>query len=101
LAAGKRGLKKGLWTHPRTVVLMLDETIITETPPLYCCYGHIGRQVRVPISGSRARRVLHGALNVLTGEVLLLITDTWNELTHQYFLQMVRSPLAGLAPHSP
>ena len=69
---------------------MLDETIITETPPLYCCYGHIGQQVRVPISGNRAKRVVHGAINLLTGEVLLLITDLWNEVTHQYFLQMVR-----------
>jgi hypothetical protein len=39
---------------------MLDETIITETPPLYSCYGHIGQQVRVPITGHRAKRVLHG-----------------------------------------
>ena len=37
--------------------LMLDETIITETPPLYSCYGHIGEQVRVPISGNRAKRI--------------------------------------------
>jgi hypothetical protein len=36
---------------------MLDETIITETPPLYCCYGHIGEQVRIPISGGHARRI--------------------------------------------
>jgi glycosyltransferase involved in cell wall biosynthesis len=29
---------------------MLDETIITETPPLYSCYGHVGEHVRVPIT---------------------------------------------------
>lgn len=74
---------------------MLDETIITETPPLYCCYGRAGRQVRVPISGNRAKRVVHGALNILSGEVLLLITDVWDELTHQYFLEMVRSHWRG------
>ena len=33
---------------------MLDETIITETPPLYSCYGHVGEQVRVPITGNRS-----------------------------------------------
>ena len=49
----------------------------------------------MPITGSRARRVVHGALNLLTGDVLLLITDTWNEGTHQYFLQMVRSHWRG------
>jgi hypothetical protein len=42
----------------RTVLLMLDETIITETPPLYCCYGRIGQQVSVPITGSHKRLVL-------------------------------------------
>ena len=91
----KGAQKKGLWTHPRTAMVMLDETIITETPPLYCCYGHIGQQVRVPISGRRAKRVVHGAINILTGDVLLLITDLWNEVTHQFFLQMVRSHWRG------
>jgi hypothetical protein len=43
---------------------MLDETIITETPPLYSCYGHIGQQVRVPITGNRSKRILHGAINI-------------------------------------
>ena len=35
LAAVKRGLKRGLNGRVRTAVLMLDETIITETLPLY------------------------------------------------------------------
>jgi hypothetical protein len=95
LAAGKRGLKKGLWSQERTLVLMLDETIITETPPLYCGYGRSGEQVCVPITGNRAKRILHGALNILTGEVLLLITDVWDEVTHQYFLEGVRLHWSG------
>jgi DDE superfamily endonuclease len=74
---------------------MLDETILTETPPLYSCYGRAGRQVSVPITGSRARRVLHGALNVRSGEVLLLITHEWVGQTHQAFLRMVRSHWRG------
>ena len=45
------------------MLLMLDETIVTETPPLYSCYGPIGEQVRVPISGTHNKRVLHGAIN--------------------------------------
>jgi transposase len=77
------------------VILMLDETIITETPPLYACYGRIGEQVRVPITGNRAKRVLHGALNVWSGEVLLLITHEWVQETHQYFLRMLRTPWRG------
>ena len=51
---------------------MLDETIIVETPPLYSCYGRVGQRVCVPVTGHHARRVLHGVLNVGSGEVLLL-----------------------------
>jgi hypothetical protein len=65
----------------RTVVLMLDETIITETLPLYCCYGRVGRQVSVPITGSHKRRILHGAINVGTGDVVLEITKEWDQVT--------------------
>lgn len=74
---------------------MLDETIITETPPLYACYGHIGEQVCVPITGNHARRILHGVLNVQNGEVLLLITEEWVQETHQAFLSMIRSHWRG------
>ena len=95
LAAVKRGLKRGLKGRVRTVVLMLDETIITETPPLYSCYGHIGEQVRVPITGNRSKRILHGAINVRTGDVSLLITEEWTKETHQAFLSMIRSHWRG------
>ena len=74
---------------------MLDETIITETPPLYSCYGRIGEQVRVPITGNRAKRILHGVLNVWSGDTLLLITDAWVQETHQFFLLMIRSHWRG------
>lgn len=74
---------------------MLDETIITETPPLYYAYGHIGQQVRVPITGSHAKRIVHGAINVGSGDVALLITEEWTKETHQGFLSMVRSHWRG------
>jgi len=74
---------------------MLDETIICETPPLYSCYGRIGQQVRVPITGNRAKRILHGVMNIRSGDVLLLITDEWVPETHQYFLSMIRSHWRG------
>src|SRR5262249_15784480 len=95
LEAVKRGLKRGLEGRARTVLLMLDETIVTETPPLYCCYGHVGQQVRVPITGNRAKRILHGAVNVATGAVALLITEEWTKETHQGFLSVVRSRWRG------
>jgi DDE superfamily endonuclease len=74
---------------------MLDETIITETPPLYSCYGHIGQQVRVPITGNRAKRILHGAINIRTGDVAGMITRAWTQEEHQDFLSVVRSHWRG------
>ncbi len=74
---------------------MLDETILTETPPLYSCYGHIGQQKSIPITGNHARRILHGALNIWNGEILVLITDEWCQETHQVFLHMIRSHWRG------
>jgi hypothetical protein len=74
---------------------MLDETIVTETPPLYCCYGPIGEQVEVPITGNRAKRVLHGAINIKSGDLALLITEEWIKETHQAFLTMIRSHWRG------
>jgi transposase len=74
---------------------MLDETIITETPPLYNCYGRRGEQVSIPVSGNHARRVLHGVINVRSGDVLLLITDVWDQDTHQAFLTMIRAHWRG------
>jgi len=98
VAAVKRGLKRGLDRKDRAILLMLDETIITETPPLYNAYGHIGEQVRVPITGNRAKRILHGAINVKSGDVALLITEEWVNETHQAFLKMIRSHWRGWNP---
>jgi DDE superfamily endonuclease len=74
---------------------MLDETIITETPPLSAGYGHLGKQVRIPITGKRAKRVLHGALNIRSGALLLLITEDWTQETSQGFLSMIRAHWRG------
>jgi transposase len=79
----------------RTVLLMLDETIVTETPPLYYVYGRPGQQVRVPITGNRSKRILHGAINVRSGDTLLLITEDWDQITHQAFVTMIRSHWRG------
>jgi hypothetical protein len=85
MATGERALKRGHWARQRMVILMLDEVIVTETPPLYSCYGRIGRQVSITITGGRAKRILHGVINVCSETVLLLINDLWNEHTHQFF----------------
>jgi transposase len=74
---------------------MLDEIIICETPPLYSCYCRIGEQACVPITGNRAKRILHGAINIKSGDLLLLITEVWNEQTHQFFLEMIKRHWRG------
>jgi transposase len=74
---------------------MLDETIVTETPPLYNAYGRKGCQIEVPISGNRQKRVLHGAINIHTGATALLITKKWNQLTHRDFLHAIRKKWRG------
>jgi hypothetical protein len=74
---------------------MLDETIITEPPPLYNCYCRKGEQAWVPITGNRAKRILHGAINMESGDVLLLIPEEGVHETHQHFLEMTRSHWRG------
>jgi transposase len=76
-------------------MLMRDETSITEIPPLYACDGQIGAQVCVPITGTPARRGLHGGLNIHSGELLLLITGEWVQETPQAFLTRIRSHWRG------
>ena len=74
---------------------MLDEIIVVEIPPLYSCYSRIGEQKCVPIFGGHSRRVVHGALNIQSGDLALLITEEWNQWTHQDFLSMVRAHWRG------
>jgi transposase len=95
LAPSNRGRKRGLKDRSRTVLLMLDETLVTETPPLSCCSGPIGEQVQVPISGNRAKRVLHGAINIRSGDLALLITEDWTPQSHEAFLRLIRAHWRG------
>jgi transposase len=74
---------------------MLDETIVTETPPLYARYGPVGEQSEVPISGNRSKRILHGAIHIASGDVALLVTAEWDAETHQAFLRQIRSHWRG------
>jgi hypothetical protein len=75
---------------------MLDETSITDPPPLYHCYGRLGEQVSGLVTGEQhAKRILPGALNVKRGEVLLFITAVGNHPTHPIFLRMLRRHWRG------
>lgn len=76
---------------------MLDEIIITETPPLYGCYSRRGEQKQIRILGSRGKRIVHGALNIYTGDAALWITHDWDQYSHQAFLRMIRAQWRGWA----
>ena len=50
-----------------------DETALREFPPLRAAWARRGTQALVEITGRNARRVLHGALNVATGETVAVV----------------------------
>ena len=52
-----------------------DETTLREFPPLRAAWARRGEQAVVVVSGRNSRRVLHGALNVATGELALLTRE--------------------------
>jgi transposase len=54
-------------------VWVADETTVREYPPLRAGWSRCGEQATVTISGRNAQRVIHGALNTASGEVVLLV----------------------------
>ncbi|WP_439628619.1 transposase [Gemmata sp.] len=95
LAAGQRGLQRGLRGRGRTVVVFSDATILTETPPLRASWSLVGQQAEVPITGNRVRRVVFGALNPATGAVWLDESAKWNQDAFQNHLRSIRSRWRG------
>lgn len=95
MATSKRGLQRGLKGRPRTVILFLDETILTETPPLRAAWALEGEQAEIPITGNRDKRVLFGVLNPKSGTVLLHGAEAWNQKEFQNVLRQIRSRWRG------
>lgn len=56
-------------------VWFADETTSREFPPLRAAWARRGEQAVVTISGRNSRRVLHGALNVATGEMVRVVRE--------------------------
>jgi transposase len=54
-------------------VWVADETTVREYPPLRAGWSRRGEQAVVVISGRNAQRVIHGALNAASGELVALI----------------------------
>ena len=76
-------------------MLFIDETIITETPPLRAAWALQGHQAEVPITGNRAKRILYGALNPKSGDLLLGESLRWNQEEVQRFFLAIRSHWRG------
>ncbi len=73
----------------------MDETIITETPPLRAAWALRGHQAEVPITGNRAKRVLYGALNPKSGDLLLGESLRWDQVAVQRFFGAIRRHWRG------
>ena len=52
-----------------------DETTLREFPPLRAAWAKRGQQATVISSGRNARRVVHGMLNVTTGELEQVVRE--------------------------
>jgi hypothetical protein len=52
-----------------------DETTLREFPPLRASWSKRGQQTIVTISGRNARRVVHGALQARTGELVRIVRE--------------------------
>ena len=52
-----------------------DETTLREFPPLRAAWAKRGTQATVVISGRNARRVVHGMVNLATGELVRVVRE--------------------------
>src|SRR5512143_4103063 len=73
-ARKKRRIRRAIrQLPPRWVKLFEDETDLRLFPPLRAAWGLRGRPSEVSSSGSNARRVVFGTINIDTGHRLFLI----------------------------
>lgn len=74
-----------------------DETTLREFPPLRAAWAKRGQQQVVVIRGRNGRRVLHGALNIQTGELVRLGRERSRTDDSQVFVET----LGKLRPEVP
>jgi transposase len=56
-------------------VWVADETTLREFPPLRAAWAEKGKQAEVVVSGRNSRRVVLGAINVTSGQVVRLVRE--------------------------
>jgi hypothetical protein len=86
---------RGLRDRSRTVIAFMDETVITETPPLRCKYVLKGTDAEVPITGAKGRRILFGTISLNGGGLILNHTENWAAFDFQEHLRLIRSNWRG------
>lgn len=80
---------------PRTVVLFEDETDIRLFPPLRSAWSKRGEQAEVIISGSNAKAVLFGSINMRSGHRVFLVHEKATAEDFQTYLRYVRRRYRG------
>lgn len=64
-----------------------DETSLREFPPLRAGWARRGEQARVIVSGRNPSRILLGALNVATGQLVTLVRERCRTADTQAFVE--------------
>lgn len=77
------------------MILFTDETIVTRTPPLSACWARVGTQRKIPVDGSRQRRVVFGTTCIQSGALRLDTTERWNQQSFQEHLRGIRRTWRG------
>jgi hypothetical protein len=72
------------------VLLFEDETILRLFPVLRKAWSLRGEQAVVPITGSNAKRVLFGTLNLRTGHRIVFRSPNMRQEHFQSFLRLLR-----------
>ncbi len=78
-------------------VWMADETMLREFPPLRACWTRRGEQAKVVVSGRNPHRLLLGALNIVSGQLVRLIRAHGRTADVQAFIEQ----LGTVRPHIP
>ena len=79
----------------KAALLFMDRTLLRMFPPLRMAWGWRGRQVRVPISGYNAKRVLFGTIDVRTGHRVVMRRRGTTQADFQAFLRELRRRYRG------
>src|SRR5207302_8517323 len=95
-ARKKRAIRRRLQNlSARSVLLAEDETDLRLFPPLHAGWALRGTPAKVPLSGTNAKRVLFGSINVWTGHRLFLVRHQGRGPDCEAFLEEVHDHYRG------